>query len=767
MGIRAWVVLLLLLPGVLWAQSLRFSLHGGWYEQPVVLSLEADGAVIYYTLNGATPRPGRDVWRGEMTLRQSAVVRAIACRDGRCSPEQAHTFLIGEPRSAFPTVSVALPPDVLFHPGYGLFREGGGADRSSWKRPGANFWSKKEVVCHVEIFDAWGDPVYHDHAGFRIFGGMSRLFPQKSFSLTARERYGDKRIRYPVFGKEGPKKFKSLVFRNGGSDWGEAQFRDALMTGLLDGWDLEKQDHQPCHVYINGRYWGLYNIREKINRFFIEEASGADKDSIDLLEHNAHVKKGSAAHYLRMLDFIRRHDLKEDSHFAAVARMMDVDNFMHYQIAQIYFDNKDAGGNIRFWRPRRPDGRWRWILYDVDQGFGLHDPLAYMENTLAFHLEPNGPSWPNPPWSTFLLRNLLKNDAFRQNFIRTFFEVLNADFSPERVEARIRDFAGIYRPEIPRHFGRWHIRPEKWEEQLVRMAEFARQRPAWLRRHLQEYFSLGALAEVTFGATEGGTLRIGGRMGLEADSATGVYPAGMPLHLEVRPRPGYRFAGWEGWPGRDWEIRAMAGQLPPRIKAVFEPYRHPMAERVMINEVGAYNPGSGDWVEIYNASDQPVDLTSWILADARHQYRLPTAVIPPGGYQVFCRDLPRFKRHFPGVPAAAGHFGFGFHRQEESVYLYGYDGAYVDSIRYCLEPQEGIFTLSLVLPGLDNADPRNWEVRSGPGTPGAGNPHFVESHIRAKQAIWTRIGLVTAGLSLLLALLGWRWRHRKTIQEDE
>lgn len=764
------LLLLLLFPLGLSGQMPRFSLEGGWYDQPVTLRLEADGHTVYYTANGATPRPGGPVYRDSLVLRATTVVRAIACANGRCTPEQSHTFFIGEPRSAFPTLSVSVSPDALFNPEYGLYREGWMASRDSWKRPGANFWQKKELLAHAEIYDADGHPVFRANTGFRLFGGMSRLFPQKSFSLVARDHYGRKRIDYPVFGPGRPEKFKSLVFRNAGSDFGKSHFRDALMTSLVAPWDLETQDHKPAHVYLNGQYWGLYNIREKINRFFIEGLTGEDRDSIDLLEHNAHPKKGSAAHYKRMLEYIRTHDLAVDSHFAEVARMMDTDNFLHYQIAQIYFDNQDAGGNIRFWRPRRPDGRWRWILYDVDQGFGLHSAQAYTHNTLAFHLEPNGPSWPNPPWSTYLLRNLLRNEAFRERFILRFFEVLSTDLAPERVAARVAEFADLYRPEIPRHFARWKLNAGTWEDQVAVMTEFARRRPEHLRRHLCDWFGLPDPETHTLAASPGGTLRIRplldsaypGGVALEGDSLEAVYPAGTRLHLQAEPRPGYRFAGWEGLSGTDWEQSVEAGRASPRIRARFEPYRHPLAERIVINEIGANNRRAGDWVEIYNASPDPVDVTSWILADAKHSYLLPSAVIPAGGYLVFCQDLGRFKSQFPGVPAAAGTFGFGLNRLEEAVYLYSYDGAYVDSLVYRVPPQDTLFTLALLLPELDNADPRNWEIRPGTGTPGSGNPHYVQSQVQARQKGWLRAGLYCGGVLMLSLFLYGRWQRRSS-----
>ncbi len=751
------------------SQEVDFSLHGGWYDHDVEIRLSSSGETIFYTTNGNTPRPGQPEYQWPIKLTQTTLIRAIACSGRKCGPETAYTYLIGEQKSKFPTLSIAVPPSALFDPESGLYREGWMAEDRTWKKEGANFWSKRELLAHTEIFDGDGEQVFNANTGFRLFGGMSRLFAQKSFSLVARSDYGPKRINYPIFGRKGLNKFKYLVLRNSGSDWGKTQFRDALMTSLLDKWDLEKQDFQPAHVYLNGRYWGLYNAREKINRFFLESHTGTDRDSIDLLEHNAHPKVGTAAHYKRMLEYIRTHDLAIDSYFVAVGKMMDINNFLHYQIAQIYFDNQDAGGNIRFWRPRQPDGRWRWILYDTDWGFGLNDPMAFRNNSLAFHTDANGPSWPNPPWSTYLLRQMLRNQGFRQTFIQTFYEVLNQDFHPDRVVKRINKFADEYRSEIPRHFERWNLDTVKWVTQVEIMKQFARARPAFMRKFLADMFDLGKDVTFALGCNQGGVMTLTPRYHWEADTIQLTYAAGMTLTVSVKPRSGYRFVGWsDGQSNMIWTRTLTVKPGMKDLSAFFEPFVHPLANQVLINEIGAYNRKSGDWVEIFNSSDQSVDVTSWILADAKHEYRLPTAIIPPGGYLVFCQDLRKFKNHFPGVPAAAGTFSFGLDKRSESITLYTEEGAWVDRVSYTVTPLDTAFTLALLLPDLDNDLPKNWEILAGQGSPGAGNPYYVDMRVKARQTYWMRLGLGLGCMTLILGLFAWKWRQdrRRHLQAE-
>jgi len=610
----------------------------------------------------------------------------------------------------------------------------------------------------VEIFENDGHSVFNSLAGMRLFGGMSRLFPQKSLALVARERYGDKRFHHPVFGKDGLKSFKFLVLRNSGSDFGHAHFRDALMTGLLSDWDMDKQDYRPAHLYINGSYWGIYNIREKINRYFIADRHKVDKDSIDLLEHRYNLRRGNKAHYLRLLRFLETRDLSNPAHYAWVQTQMDVDNFMNYQIAQIYFDNQDAGGNIKYWRPQTPDGRWRWIMYDTDWGFGLHDEKAYRNNSLAFHTEPNGTFWPNPPWSTFILRKLLENPEFKSAFITRFTDHLNSTFHPERVNAAIEEKYRQLLPEMPRHLARWRLSRQKWEREVEVMRSFATERPAYVLSHLQAKFKPGQLRELHAGATPGGALVINDHIEVTAADGdfSGRYFESLYVRLKAVALPGYRFSHWEGIK-EDEGLREITLRLPREgfsTRAVFEPFRHPLADKIIINEVSPNNPGAGDWIEVHNTTRTHVNMGGWIIADARHEAVLPAeASIGPRDYLIICRDALRFRQAFPQAHNVFGAMDYGLHKREERIALYSADGALVDQMHYQLTPTDSIFSLSLLLPHLNNEDPQNWTQTMHEGTPAAANPYYVQSRISSIQKDWLEIGIATGVLLIAMMLL--------------
>jgi hypothetical protein len=734
--------------------ELEFSIEGGFYTDPVSITLKSIDATIYYTLDGSTPNSRSAIYTTSINCNQTTILRAVARKGKTLSKIIGHTYFINEPYTNFPVVSIGVTPSILFDPDRGLYVRGPDAEDSTWKLEGANFWSRKEIKVNTEIFEVDGENEFNSVTGLRLFGGMSRLFPQKSMTIVARDRYGKKRIKHKVFEKEGLNKYKFLVLRNSGSDWGKSHFRDALMTSLLEDWDIEKQDYRPAHVYLNGKYWGIYNIREKVNRYFIAGHHDIDKDSIDLIEHRLTLKLGSSRHYRKMLQFIEKNSMADPVNYAYLQSQMDVDNFMQYKIAQIYFDNKDAGGNIKFWRPQTEGGKWRWIMYDTDWGFGLHSKDAYKSNSLAFHTAADGPSWPNPPWSTFLLRKLLENSTFKQKFLTRFADHLNASFASTHVEAKINEMYEQLLPEMDRHFERWNLKEDNWKYHINIMRTFAKERPDYVRMHLMEMFDTGDLVSLEAAATTGGQIVINDQIKIEGELFKGQYFEKIPIQIKAIPKFGYRFIGWKGIQLDDQSMEATLYLKRGRktvVKALFAPYKHPLEGSVMINEISCNNKKSGDWIEIFNYSTKPVSLNNWYLTDTKHYFKIPDITISPKDYVVLCQDKEKFMKVHP-VFNIVGDFQFGLSKRQETLGLFTADGASIDSVSYDLSPIDSAYTLSLALPYLNNSDIDNWEINYGTGSPNSASPYYLESRIKAEQEIWLRVG-VGVGFLLLMSMM--------------
>ncbi len=728
--------------------------QGGFYHDKVEVSIDVpDSVKVYYTTNGRIPSARQKAYSRPFTVFKTTVVRVLAVFPDKTKRYRAFTYFLDEPASTLPVLSLSLPPDILFDPDYGLYVEGPKSKHRNNFGDGSNYWSTREIPVHFEFFETDGREAFNGLVGLRIFGGISRTFPQKSFALVARKKYGHKWIKHKVFGKKGLSKYKYLVLRNSGSDWGRSQLRDAFMTTLVEDWNITKQDYRPSILYINGKYWGLYNIREKVNRTFIAQHFDVDKNKIDLLEHRMTVKKGGTRAYRKLLRFLEKYDLSKDIYFRQVEQMMDVDNFLDYEIAEIYFNNTDAGGNIKFWREQTDAAKWRWILYDTDWGFGLNGRKDYRKNSLKAFTEPNGDKWPHPDWSTFILRRLLTNKGFERKFINRFADRLNTTLQPDSVKHLLGQMAAAIQPEMPRHQKRWHIGRSQWKRDLAIMKRFAEKRPEYVRKHLKYKFDLKGNVPIQVQSGEGGVVVLNDNLRIK-DSFRGDYFVNVPISLRAVAKDGYKFVGWEGLDESSNWVTMLPGDLPTNVMAKFEPFIHPLNNVLIINEISANNFESGDWVELLNTSDEPLKLKGILLRDKKNEFALPEMNLPAKGLMIVCEDSIAFRKAHPEVTVpVVGNLGFGLHKRKETVSLYSTENAVIDVFSYKIEPTDEFETLALLAPNLDNSKMENWEILPGNGTPGAMNPYYVLSKIQATQAYYSKMALMVGAIFILLMVL--------------
>jgi len=363
-----------------------FSSPGGLFTTSFILYLtgqETDDT-IYFTTDGSEPTIFSEKYTDGISIHSTTVIRARILEQGKIPGQVvSHTYLVNI-QNSLPVISLTTSPENLWDYYDGIYVMGPNASQD-FPHFGANFWQDWERPVHIELFEQDGDKAFSIDAGMKIFGGWSRGLPQKSLSLFARSKYGYGNIDYRIFDEKDIDQFEAIVLSNSGNDWNYSMMRDGMMTSLVNRMDIDLQAYRPAEIYLNGEYWGILNIREKVNEHFIASNHGVHPDSIDMLEGNGWEIHGSADHYFSMLNFIDNNNMQLDQNLNVVESMMETENFIKYQISQIYFDNRDwPGNNIKFWRPHSETGRWRWIMFDTDFGFGIWNPFKYTFNTLAY-----------------------------------------------------------------------------------------------------------------------------------------------------------------------------------------------------------------------------------------------------------------------------------------------------------------------------------------------------------------------------------------------
>ncbi len=721
-------------------QAPQLDNEGGIYTNSLSLAVTNNNFIekIFYTTDGSIPDTNAVEYTTPLNIQQTTVVRFIGYCLGKLPSEViTNTYLINE-NISMPIMSISTNPENLWDNETGIYVLGNNYD-PAFPYYGANFWQDWEKTAHFEIFETDGVTKYKSNAGLKIHGNWSRALPEKSLALFARGEYGNKEFEYKLFPNRNITKFNNFILRNSGQDYWSTMFRDLLMQNLVESLDLDLMAGRPSIVYINGKYWGIHNIREKLNEDFLAAHHNLLPDEINILENNSDIVQGTNERYLELITFITQNNLSNNSNYSFVKTQMEVENFTDYELAQIYYANTDwPGNNIKYWNTQSDTSKWRWLMFDTDFSFGLYDNSAHTLNSLDAALASDVPNWPNPPWSTLLLRKLIENEQFKYDFINRFADLSNSIFKKEIVLAKIDSMKNLYLPEIFRHIAKYNaFNYSQWLNNVNYLRTFANSRISYLRLFFIQQFGLQSTSIINLDVNDisKGQIKIN-RLHVDSYPWNGVYFKNIPVLVTAIPHKGYKFLKWSGKSNSDSTSILLIPDGMDSLKAIFE--QDTTYGTIVINEIN-YNSSSSfdtdDWVELYNSSLDSINISGWIFKDEddTHSFIFPNnTFIQPKDYLVICKDTLLVKNHFQGVTNIIGNMSFGLSSSGELVRLYDSGLNIIDSLTFDDKlpwpegPDGNGASLSLINPDLDNALAASWKASLNNGTPGAINDIFTE-----------------------------------------
>ena len=465
-------------------------------------------------------------------------------------PLGCYTYLI-DFETNFHIVSLIINHEDFLGEKRGIYAKGINAvwDTTEKRHMKPNFEKKWERKLNIEIFNPKFDQIINQNAGVKIFGGMTKYGKEKSLRLIAREQYGKKRFHSDLFGV-GKKKYKQFILRHSGNDHNNTRFKDAFLTSIISEEGVDVQKSTPTHLFINSEYWGVYNIREKINDHYIKNNYEIESDSLEILQGLKTAEFGSNKGYNNIRNYIRKNNLKDSLHYEKIKESIDTRNFINFWIFQMFIVNHDARGNIRFWRSGLLDNKFRWIVYDTDLAFS-----NYKENMIRDFTSPVETRWYNPTWATFLLRNLLKNENFESDFINQCFWLLSNKLTTEYLTNRIDWFEKNYNNEMKIHFTRnpnklshdrwYHLKGigrnhKYWEKEVNELKLFALKRPSYFLKNLKRKFKIETyLLNINIIGGEHGDVKINNNL-LEKKYLSALFSKQHKLPIEVIPKEGYQ-----------------------------------------------------------------------------------------------------------------------------------------------------------------------------------------------------------------------------------
>ena len=506
------------LKGAAYCHAPEASLASGVYHGTQTVSMEVPaGTYVTYTLDCTTPTESSTRYRAgeQLTFSQNAVLRARAfSEDGSLykSPVISNTYIIvGDTQttdahdSTLPVCFLVTDPDNLFNVDYGIYVVGshyqGKTAATEWTTPandrklGANYNQRGrewERQAHWTYTSPGGQGVlFEQDLMIRIFGAFSRYQKQRNFALIARKGFGGSTFDYPFFANRPFESYESLVLRCSAKDAVATKIRDILITGLVEdaGLDTCIQAYVQTALYLNGQYWGCYNLREKVSRAFLaQHYSVTNKDSIDVLKGNGVYVSGNPScvdDYNALIKYCENKncDLSNYGDYEYVCSQIDVENYALYCAVEVLVGNNDSG-NIKWWRSSEKDNKWRWILYDFDDAMARNDEKedaytnGYRRDFFTKYFNPKGHG-AGQGFSTVLSRSLLKNNDFVEIFLRACAQVVDA-FAPEKITAKVDALSGNIASEIEWDFPRWSLTVKNWKAHLNNVKGYA--------THYQEYY---------------------------------------------------------------------------------------------------------------------------------------------------------------------------------------------------------------------------------------------------------------------------------------
>ncbi len=536
---------------------------------------------ILYTLDGSDPNQDSMVYHQAFMLNESAILKAALFKDNkRVSTITSHNFFVGA-NHQLPVVAINTEPENLWDPEDGIYTEG---NDTNYENSGKKWQRDAELIYFTED----KNPYLKQKIGLRIHGGGTRSLPQKSLRIYADPNNQGQLLHFPLFPYTELENYQTLVLRNAGTDWEFSYMRDAVIGNLAKQYStVDAAVAKPVVVYLNGDYWGIYYLRERFDEnYFLQKYKAEEKNlAVYKVPHDVGEKRGqiildegkSDKHvqlYNDLLEEARK--CKQCAHYNHFNKYIDMDSYIDYMIFEIHFANFDwPYGNMKLWNyqnslidqswdlskdlPTGLNGKFRWLLYDLDVGFGYASDSHHEIKDAA----KNG-GYGYMIDDHFPFRNFFYDPTFQENYFNRYANLLNTGLSTESVSLEISKMISLLESEMPNQVKRWkdEISPhgnqqfqsaEDWRYEADMLLTYAKYRPDFMRQNTLEYFpdlfrgDEMLTMNLNVNQSTAGNIKVHKTIFSGKDMPfIGQYFPHLSINLEAVPNKGYKFSHWQG-----------------------------------------------------------------------------------------------------------------------------------------------------------------------------------------------------------------------------
>ena len=718
----------------------------GIYIGTQAISMSAEvGTTIYYTTDGSEPTTSDYLYNDSFTIDSTKSIKAIATKSGSTNSQIQSNSYILNPTTQLAILHVTIDPIYLWDDEIGMYTDGtnGTIGPCTFEDvPPKNYNQDWEYQGNVTLYEKDGTIAFNEGCGLSISGGCSRRSAQKSFNVSFKKEYGIGTLEYKLFDNKEETEWEGFKIRSGGSYNANWRIVDAFRQKLIeDELDIDQQSSRPVAVYLNNEYWGFYNIRDRVNSGYVKtHYPKLDADNIDIIKlpkadaSDWHwivesVKQGDNIAYHALDDYMTNNSLAEDSHYEYVETKIDIDSYLDYIISNVYFNNWDwPGNNLRAWRARSSDGKWRWLMSDLDHfsAGGAATNITLLEKLIT----DTGIRQRNPVAANFI-RQLMENEKFKAEYIQRCNTYINTVWDTTRTETIFNNMKNEVGTEIQADADKWggwdYVR---WDTTVNFHNDFFKIRPGYMRTMMDSVLNVDGRFDLTINVTAA----TNGKVSLHSNAFelplayTGMYHNDVPLKIHAIPNVGYRFSHWLETENTD-AILYQSFNTNTTLTPVFE-----AAIDLIINEIH-YHPNDTinrkEFVEIYNPDSQSRMLDQYQFSEGICFTFPDGTTIAANEYILIAEDATQYDGNGYQVFQWENS---GLDKDGESLVLQNPLQQNIDSIFYNdKKPWDEVpdgqgYSLELLHPSFNQMNPLNW-FRSDDinGTPGGENSRICNS----------------------------------------
>lgn len=442
---------------------------------------------IYYTLDGSIPNSKSIRYKNKIKLNRNSdidykddnklllknnskdfskaiIVRARAIApNGKKGPIENRTYFIGEnlweKYKDIKILSLVSNPKGLFDNKIGIM------SYNNYTKKGREW----ERDVYIEMFEK-GKVLTFGNAGIRLKGNVSRTFSQKSFNIYFRKDYGNKKLKYKLLEDckdidgEVISKYKSFTLRNGGNETDFIKYKDQWLQDLVRDRNIDTQTGEPVIVFLNGDYWGIYNLQEKYSDNYYATHYKVDKDNVVVIKEEE-VEEGKDSDielYNKLMEYAEK-DLTDNEIYNEFLNVVDINSMLDYYAIEVYIGNADWGkasekdrlNNTQLWRVREPDGtkygdgKWRWSLYDLEYSSSLYKQEMTNYDYDSIERAKNNHS---------LFKSAMNNQEFRKNFYKVLGEIGSKNFDVAKINESLDRYEETWIPYMNEYYKRFGVK---------------------------------------------------------------------------------------------------------------------------------------------------------------------------------------------------------------------------------------------------------------------------------------------------------------------